>query len=584
MKAMQMAANEGGVARQHSDARARHSEVPSKRDPALLMQPARLAALQPSRLSASRALMVRAIREHWAIERLDWNIDAKSRGTALYRITTPGGMLDFPVYSFEYKSEGRTGRIIGRAWDMMGALIEGPATTAEIEQTGQELPKLYQGRATPRTLIWCRANRSSRAFNHTVAALATGRQPDLAEIAQVGYLMRNTGLDGNGTFGTRSFRALEPDHALAPPLAAQMLCAYMMRVFAIDLVHHLARAQSPDAVEIDPRLQRYIGVGNGSALGLVLFVNNHPHLIDRWLDAREEAIVAAKSIRGVSAGPALRRLRQLVARAMTFRDQDRMEYEAFAPSDELAAELRIVCDAIDAMLADPGLVDIEHPIAALCDRAEAALHAETTETVLSLAIELVPDVADALGRTLAVDEEFTTHPTTTAAELRGILHDEYGWAMIMDVDSPAARRHVWYKSENAEEPRRGPWEEVEWAYNLGLDLPRLVQELDRALADTPPATSVARFLMSQPRFRSIVARVQTLAGHAYHSPHMNIMSDDFVPVHIVRLMNVAIHGIDKTRDFLGRNIRGVLFHGAPTPADLISGADPDWFYPEEPTV
>ena len=160
MSAMHMAAAAAAAA-QHSSACVQQSPVPSKRDPAVLMQPARLAALQPSRLSASRALMVRAIRERWAIERLGWNIDAQSRGTALYRITTPGGIFDFPVYSFEYKSEGRTGRIIGRAWDMMAALIEGPATSAEIEQTGIELPKLYQGRATPRTLIWCRANRSS---------------------------------------------------------------------------------------------------------------------------------------------------------------------------------------------------------------------------------------------------------------------------------------------------------------------------------------------------------------------------------------------------------------------------------------
>jgi hypothetical protein len=584
MSATHATANAAATATQHANADAGRTAKPSKRAPAMLMQPARLAALQPSRLSASRALMVRAIRERWAIDRLRWDIDANSRGTALYRITTPGGIFDFSLFSFEYRSEGRTGRIIGRAWDMMGALIEGPASEAEIEQSGRELPKLYQGRATPRTLIWCRANRSSRAFDHTVAALAAGRQPDLAEIAQVGYLMRNTGLDGNGTFGTRSFRALEPDHVLAAPLAAQMLCAYMMRVFAIDLVHHLARVRSPDAVEIDPRFQRYIGVGNGSALGLVLFVNNHPHLIDRWLDAREEAIVAAKSIRGEAALPALRRLRELVGRAITFRDQDRMEYEAFAPSDEIAAELRTVRDAIDTTLEDPRLGILEHPIALLCDRVEPAVHAETMETVLSLATELVPDVSDALGRTLAVDEEFTTRPGMPAADLRRLLHDEYGWAMTMDVDSPAARRHVWYKSENAEEPRRGPWEEVEWAYNLGLDLPRLVQDLDRALADTPSATSVARFLASAPRFRSIVARVQALAGHAYHSPHMNIMSDDFIPVHIVRLMNVAIHGIDKTRDFLGRNIRGVLFHGAPTPADLIAGADPDWFYPEEPVL
>lgn len=90
--------------------------------------------------------------------------------------------------------------------------------------------------------------------------------------------------------------------------------------------------------------------------------------------------------------------------------------------------------------------------------------------------------------------------------------------------------------------------------------------------------------MSEPRFRAIVARVQTLGGRAYHSPHMNIMGDDFIPVHIVRLMNVAFHGIDKTRDFLGRNIRGVLFHGAPMPADLVAGADPEWFYPGEPTL
>lgn len=61
------------------------------------------------------------------------------------------------------------------------------------------------------------------------------------------------------------------------------------------------------------------------------------------------------------------------------------------------------------------------------------------------------------------------------------------------------------------------------------------------------------------------------------------MSEDFVPAHITRLLNVGIHGIDKARDFLNRNLRGVIFHGAPTPEDLASGsADPHWFYPPEP--
>jgi hypothetical protein len=45
----------------------------------------------------------------------------------------------------------------------------------------------------------------------------------MSVLAQACYLMRNTGLDGNGTFGTPSFLALEETHPLRHPLAAQML-------------------------------------------------------------------------------------------------------------------------------------------------------------------------------------------------------------------------------------------------------------------------------------------------------------------------------------------------------------------------
>lgn len=107
--------------------------------------------------------------------------------------------------------------------------------------------------------------------------------------------------------------------------------------------------------------------------------------------------------------------------------------------------------------------------------------------------------------------------------------------------------------------------------------------LDRDLAIADPRLSVARFLMANPLHRQIVTRIQAIAGLPYHSPHADIMSEDFVPAHITRLLNVGIHGIDKARDFLNRNLRGVIFHGAPTPEDLASGsADPHWFYPPEP--
>ena len=557
---------------------------PRARPAALLMQPERLAALQPCRISASRALVNQVIRERWSIRRLRFAIDDAARGTALYRIDAGGQIFDFVVFSFAFSPDGRTGRIIGRSWDMMAALIEGPVSDADIETTRQEMPKLYAGRATPGTLVWCRSNRSSRAFDHAVESLAMGRQPDVATLARVCYVMRNTGLDGNGTFGTRSFYALEPSHRLRRALSAQMLCAYMMRCFAQDIVEHLARCRSARAVALAPEIARFLGVGNGSALGLVLFVNNHPRLIDRWLGAREDALAHAKALHPTP--EALWHLVRLLDRAILFRRQDRMHYEALTASAEVARDLEHLRNAAQALMHQEaaGGIPGRYPLARLAAQAQATVGAEAEETLNALLLELVPETADALAADLGVFEDMATAPAMRVAMLREIVRSEYAWALRTDLSAPGAARYIWYKSESAEEPRRGPPEEVTGAINLGLDLPREIQALDTALSAADPQQDSATFLLHRPALRAAVARVQSLHGLRYHSPHMNMMGENFVPIHIVRMMNVALHGIDKTRDFLNRNLRGVLFHGAPLPGELAAGADADWYYPPEPAA
>jgi hypothetical protein len=127
-------------------------------------------------------------------------------------------------------------------------------------------------------------------------------------------------------------------------------------------------------------------------------------------------------------------------------------------------------------------------------------------------------------------------------------------------------------------------DEVPWAFNLGLDVPSLVQALDAALDGFDDAAPVARLLLARPDLRAFVARIQTLADGRYHTPIMNIMGDDFVPIDIVRMMNVGLHGIDKTRDYLNRNLRGVIYHGAPLPDEIAAGEGGDWFWPAEPAA
>ena len=554
--------------------------APSLRQPAELMRPERLAALQPCRISASRALLGRAIRGRWRITRRHFDIDEKAKGHALYRIEADGWTFDFPIFSFEFNPKGRTGRIIGRSWDMMAALVEGPMSTVDVATTAEELPKLYAGRATPGTLIWCRSNRSSRAFDHTLERLAAGHQPDVGVVGKVCYLMRNTGLDGNGTFGTRSFRALEADHPLRTSLSAQMLCAYMMRVFAHDLIDHLARTRSPHAVPMSREIARYLGVGNGSALGLVLYVNNHPQLIDRWLDARETALAAAKSLPLASGDPKFAQLDALLERAIRYRHQDRVEYDRRTPSRIIAADLEKIREELRGLLGGP--LSAPYPLDELCTSVKSLVGPDAQETLHALMIELVPELADELSQNLVVTEEMVMRPEMNLGELRDLLHSQYRWALDIDLGAPGADRYIWYKSENAEEPRRGPPEEVENAFNLGLDLPRLAQAVGQELMNFDARQPVARLALARPDLRSFIARIQTLRDLRYHSPMMNMMDDKFVPIDIVGMMNVAIHGIDKTRDYLGRNLRGVLYHGAPLPDEIAAGTSEDWFWPVEP--
>ncbi|ATI41155.1 hypothetical protein CBW24_03480 [Pacificitalea manganoxidans] len=557
---------------------------PTLRNPQVLMRPERLAAMQPSRLSGTWSVMNRMIAERWDIRLERMDVDAEANGTILYSIRIGDHEFSFIAFSRAPNPEARTGRIIGRSWDMMGTLNEGPATADTIEAARREIPLLYRGRATPNALVWCRSNRSMRVFNGVLDALCDGRQPQVEDLNQVCYLMRNTGLDGNGTFGTRAFPALGPDHPLGGMLQAQILNAYLMRELSCDLVEHLAKLRSDRAVPLDPAIRRYIGVGNGSALGLIFYVQKHPRLLNSWITARETAIAEALALKLDAGDLRISRLADLLRRAIRFRREDRMMYETFASSAEVAADLETLLPRLEELF-ETGQIDgadRAYPLDTLARDCAERMQPESYECFLSLIMELTPDVADAGARDVSGADELDVDVSATVGALRDLIRRDYGWALEIDMQAEGARDYVWYKSATAEEPRRGLRSEVPEARDLGLDLVRATQKLSADLDSAPAEEGLARFLLRHPEHRFYVARAQSLATARYHTPMANIDAADFTPIDLVRLMNVALHGIDKTRDYLQRNLRGVLFHGAPTRDDLRAGAGADWFFPGEP--
>jgi hypothetical protein len=70
--------------------------------------------------------------------------------------------------------------VIATAWDATFALFDWVPDIAGLDRLAANVPLQEAGRIGRRELSLSRANRSVRLFDHAVACLAVGRQPDPA--------------------------------------------------------------------------------------------------------------------------------------------------------------------------------------------------------------------------------------------------------------------------------------------------------------------------------------------------------------------------------------------------------------------
>lgn len=560
-------------------------------DPDLVMDPRNLGAMQPNRLSASRSFLAKMIGEAWHIERDVFALDAQGNGRARYTVRTPGGPVTFLAFLKQPSGKNRTGRIIGTAWDMSGALIDGVATPADVEATERELPRLYEGRATANTLVWFRSNQSLRIFRSVRQALARGAQPDIKELKRVGYIMRNTGLDGNGTFGTMPFAAIPQGHPLGTSYHAQMLSAYLMRELSVDLVEELARIDAPDtAVRLEPSVKRLIGVGNGSALGLAMLVYNRPVLVNAYISAYLKVLDHVLTDPAVATTENLARLEELLDRTIRYRTFLTTSYRFFTSNMEIVGDLRRIRAEVRA--ARRGEVSVaagESVLGAVHRMAAPRVSKEALHSFDTLLLELVPDFCDQVAASdLVFTEELGLDPRLRVAELRTIIERQYGWALDLPLNDEPFRDRVWYQSRAAEEPRSGPREEVPVAHELIPSYPVMIRTLLTAIDEAEPDAgthTVGELVATRPELEHIARLVVGLQDKPYAVPHADPHDTDFIPVWVIRFVNAFIHGLDRTEDHMGRDVRGIIFESAPY-RDAIAAADASawWWSYEAPAV
>lgn len=551
----------------------------------VVMSPADMAGARATRHSFIRTMLRRACAQQWQVHKLSLTADEHGRGTATYQVDAEGHRWTFVIFSTTIPADQRTDRVIAKAWDVTAALVEGDVDAQRLERLRQEVPLQERGRAEPGSLIWTRANRSERFFNYVVDRLAAGHQPERDHFGYSPYLMRSTAFYSNGKCGLSDYEALPAGHPLAVPYRAHMLAAWLLREFSYDLVEHCAADRNPAAARLEGTWRRYLGLGNATGLGLVPYAINHPEVLDSWARAREIPLATVLA-RPVSPGdPDVLRVRRLLERAITcLAEQTESTPAPYPAGPEVADQLAPLATAL-RQWEDSGVFcgRPTHLLWQDLHRAAEQIGAQCRGVIASILTELTEDLDGAVETMLRCDESRRLDPGMRCAQLLAVIDATYGWVSSFDFTDPGQKANFWFSSANNEEPRRAPrghapGEEVE----LDIDVARAVAALREDLAAADGQSSLARFLLAHPQHRTWAARVQKVATLGYGEVRDNVLSADFVPLHIQRLQ-LAMYGMDNFTPQSTDWLRVTLMSGAPRIGDLAGGAlDDDWMFTPRP--
>ncbi|PQJ43280.1 hypothetical protein BTO00_14920 [Vibrio campbellii] len=546
------------------------------RDAATVMAPDRLGAMHQNRISFVRSLIRKMASQEWQVSKHEWQLCPRGFGHVIYKLETPEHVYHLVVFCDEIADEERNDRVIAEKWDVTFALVKGDVHVELLEQLRANVPLQEAGRNPNNVLVLARANKSVRVFEHLVAALAKGEQPDPTELAEVGYILRTTAVYGNGKFGIADFKLLENNPDFNQSFSVQMCAVYMLRGFSLDWVHYLAQQQGGDkAIALHKGLQRYLGVGNATGLGMAPYLINHPCIVDQWMTSRERAIAQVLSMpceiqQEAPLTALLAKAQRHLEQVITINEhQDQLNHKAIEDIQALQINL-------NALMA-------KHVNWASLIKQTTTMSLEAQEILTSCLIELSPALVDEFENQMNTDESLSISGGKSVQDVLQILESKYRWSIDADYSLPENNYWFWYRSQDKEEPRLGVrGEEVGEERELPLDIGRQVNRLYHALQTCQPDTSLAEFLLQHPQYRSITRRVWTLGNREMGDIQMNVLRKDALPMHLLRC-KLAMFGATKFDPRSDRWVRVTFFQGAPLLDEINDPEYADsWIFPTMP--
>lgn len=552
-------------------------EVPL-RGPDCVMRLERMGASFQTRLSFMRQLIRRLRRERWRFERMLFELDDEGYGVAVYAAHGPQRTYSLVAFSQEISREQRTDRVIAEAWDATFSFFDGIPGRADIERLRANTPRQEAGRFRSSELTLSRANKSMRLFQHVVESLASGRQPDAGQLADVGYLMRTTAVYGSGKFGCADRAKIAGRPEMHGPFQVEMLTVYLIRWMSIDLANHVARSRGGKrAVELDQSLARYLGIGNATGLGMAPFLITHPLLINNWVKARETALARVRALPSAPAGQ-IAYFKEVLHRARRYVGEWRVEDQ---PQTNRIHRLRTDLAELESWCAT-GLQG-PYPWDAAYRYAESQFSVEGQEFTASLLFENHGDIVDTLGDEMSAPDPPRLRPGMPLKELIGLIDSHFDWAFAANFNLPEEVQRFWYYSEEKLEPRVGNRQsEPGSEFEMPIAVARDVSGLREKLLGFDSGLTVADFLSVSPEYRRVVWRVQMAPHSPYGEIRDNLLGANQRPVDILRF-KLAFFGVSKFDPKSELWTRVNMYQGAPLPYEISDRSETEWVYPARPS-
>ena len=544
------------------------------RDPNIVMKLSRLGSFHQSKLSFLRSFLNEF--KDWDYKRNLFNLDKDGFGVAVYSFKKKERIYSLVCFANRISDDERSDRVIATKWDAAFTLYDGEPSKSDIDRLRNEVPKQEVGRLSYKELTLSRANKSLRVFDHVIESLSNGKQPELDLLEKVGYLYRTTAVYGSGKFGLADRFRIKNREEINGPFRLEMMLVYLVRQFTFDQVNHVAKNKNPsNAVKLDPKICKNLGIGNSTGLGMAPFIVNHPTLLNNWILCRETAlkkIREIKNVRAVDRDLFIKCLKDSIKNLTSWNTESEFQQKKIK---DLLRDIKKFLDFIETKFN----FDENYPFNEIYLWAEKETCEECIEYIVSIMMEPYDKIIKPLISQMSSDEDqyFNIPTERTTNELKSIIQERYSNILSINFDKEQNQKKFWFISKNKEEPRIADrFEEHGSDLEQPLAIARDIKKLYLKLKKLKENKTIDRFLIDNSDLRHVVRRAFIIEKFPYSEIQDNTISEKMVPIDMLRL-KLSFFGALKFDPRSDKWLRICMFQGAPLPNEL-KNYDDYWVY------